>query len=140
MNNPVLYELQRKAALDHIDVIWTDGLRATTPPAASVKRRKIVMNMRWIHQNEITFQLGHEMAHIYHDDVDHEFLYYSNRYTKSEVENAAHAGAIDLIMPFYMHERTDSMASPVDFMECFEVPGYLSEMVDKKMRAYIYCH
>lgn len=140
MNNPVLYELQKKAVKDGIEIIWTDGLGKTTPPAASVKRRRIIMNLKWIKQDELTFQLAHEMAHIYHDDPHDEYLYYSNRYTKSEIENAANIGALNLIMPFYMHDREGEMANPIDFMQSYDVPGYLSESVDKCMRGFIYQH
>ncbi|KRN01433.1 hypothetical protein FD13_GL001024 [Levilactobacillus senmaizukei DSM 21775 = NBRC 103853] len=136
MNNPVLFELEEKAARDGIDVIWTDGLGQTTPPTASVKRHRIIMNLHWIRPDELAFQLGHEMAHIYHDDPDDRLLYYSNRSTKSEIENHAHAGAIDLILPYYMKDRPQAMANPVDFMESFDVPGYLSEIVAEKIAVY----
>lgn len=140
MNNPVLFELQRIAANDGIAVLWTDGLGATTPPAVSVKRRKIVMNLHWLHPDELAFQLGHEMSHIYNDDPDERLLYYSSRYTKSTIENAAHCGAIDLIMPYYMAERPSDMASAADFMQIFHVPGYLEEKVHDKMLKYICVH
>lgn len=137
MDNSILFELQSKAAHDGITIIWTDGLHPSTPPVVSVKRKKIIMNLNWPNQNEQTFQLGHEMSHIYHNDPETCLLYYSNKYTKSDIENDANLGSVDLILPYYMNDRSTSMVNPVNFIEAFSIPDYLFNSVENKIKNLI---
>lgn len=55
--------LEKKASDLGIKIGWL-SLDKYTPPSASTKYNKIAMNENWHNQEEIPFQLAHELAHI----------------------------------------------------------------------------
>lgn len=132
----IISSLQLKAIKNHIDVIWTDGLEPSTPPAVYVPYRKIIMNLNWKDKHEIPFQLAHEIAHIFNNDEYNQILYYTNVRSHYKVERNAHSSAIDILLPYYYETTSIEDLNPLQFCELFKVPIYLLELVEQKMLNY----
>lgn len=105
-----------------------------TPPCASATYNKIVMNTNWHNQNEIPFQLAHEIAHIQnHDDCEMAF-YHASYSSQERIEREANNGAIKLLLPIFKDMGYGN--NPIKFMQLFHVPNYLFDNVVKVMKTY----
>lgn len=128
--NPLLI-LEKKASDLGVKIGWLP-LDEYTPPCASATYNKIVMNKNWHNQNEIPFQLAHEIAHILnHDECDLAF-YHATFSSKEMIEREANLGAIKLLLPIYRDMECEM--NPVTFMKIFSIPGYLFDNVAKMMK------
>lgn len=123
--------LEKKADNLGVKIGWLP-LDKYTPPCASATYNKIVMNKNWHNQNEIPFQLAHEIAHILnHDECDLAF-YHATFSSKEMIEREANLGAIKLLLPIYRDMECEM--NPVTFMKIFSIPGYLFDNVAKMMK------
>ena len=113
-----------------VEIGWLP-LDEYTPPCASATYNKIVMNTNWHNQNEIPFQLAHEIAHIQnHDDCEMAF-YHASYSSQERMEREANLGAIKLLLPIFKDIGYEN--NPVTFMQVFNIPGYLFDNVVKLM-------
>lgn len=123
--------LEKKASDLGVKIGWL-SLNKYTPPSASTKYNKIAMNENWHNQEEIPFQLAHELAHIInHDDCEMAF-YHASYSSQERIEREANIGAIKLLLPIFNDMGYSN--NPVTFMQVFHVPNYLFDNVTKIMK------
>ncbi|WP_129045044.1 ImmA/IrrE family metallo-endopeptidase [Companilactobacillus metriopterae] len=130
MNN-ILNKLITFALLNNIEIISTDELSTDSPSGANVDKKIIVLNMNWHENNQIPFQLAHEIGHILCEDKGSQVLYFTP--TKTKMESGANKKAIDLLLPFYMEDKEIDEISSVEFMQQFGIPEELNDLVLKEM-------
>lgn len=134
MNNYIIDKLSNMAKDLHIRIEWSDLFSKYTPPASSTKYQSVVMNANWHNQNELAFQLAHEIAHVLnHDDCEMAF-YHASYSSQERIEREANIGAIKLLLPIFKDMGYEN--NPVTFMQIFNVPGYLFDIVVKMMKNY----
>lgn len=132
MNNYIIDRLLDMAKRLDIRVEWSDLFNKYTPPASSTKYQSIVMNNNWHNQNELAFQLAHEIAHVLnHDDCEMAF-YHASYSSQERIEREANNGAIKLLLPIFNDMGYEN--NPVKFMQVFHVPNYLFDNVTKIMK------
>lgn len=133
MNNYIIDQLSSMAKDLRIRIEWSDLFNKYTPPASSTKYQSVVMNANWHNQNELAFQLAHEIAHVLnHDDCEMAF-YHASYSSQERIEREANNGAIKLLLPIFKDLGYEN--NPVTFMQVFNVPGYLFDNVIKIMKA-----
>lgn len=126
-----------KVALNHnINIVWTDKLAPETPPGCSLHYRSIVMNLNWHRPAEISFQLAHEISHILNGDETDICFYHATFTGKHSVEYKANTGAVKLMVPFYCQGVPKETINVYDFMELYEVPSYLDNVVREEVHNY----
>jgi hypothetical protein len=135
-----LFEIRsylEKVAFNHnVNVIWTDKLAPETPPGCSLHYRNIVMNLNWHRPAEISFQLAHEISHILNGDETDICFYHATFTGKHSVEYKANTGAVKLMVPFYCQGIPKETINVYDFMESYEVPSYLDNVVREEVHNY----
>lgn len=132
MDNYIIDRLLDMAKRLDIRVEWSDLFNKYTPPASSTKYQSIVMNNNWHNQNELAFQLAHEIAHVLnHDDCEMAF-YHASYSSQERIEREANIGAIKLLLPIFKDMGYEN--NPVKFMQLFHVPNYLFDNVVKVMK------
>ena len=132
MNDLIIERLLNMAKDLGIRVEWSDLFSEYTPPASSTKYQSVVMNANWHNQNELAFQLAHEIAHVLnHDDCEMAF-YHASYSSQERIEREANNGAIKLLIPIFKEMGYEN--NPVTFMQVFNVPGYLFDNVIKIMK------
>lgn len=132
MDNYIIDRLLDMAKRLDIRVEWSDLFNKYTPPASSTKYQSIVMNNNWHNQNELAFQLAHEIAHVLnHDDCEMAF-YHASYSSQERIEREANIGAIKLLLPIF--EDMGYENNPIKFMQLFHVPNYLFDNVVKVMK------
>lgn len=127
--NPICV-LEKEADELGVEIGWLN-LSEYTPPAASYKYMKIVMNRNWHKPKEIPFQLAHEISHIKNHDNCTLAFYHASYSSQERIEREANNGAIKLLLPIFKDMGYES--NPVTFMQVFNVPGYLFDNVVKLM-------
>lgn len=133
VNNYIIDQLSSMAKDLRIRIEWSDLFNKYTPPASSTKYQSVVMNANWHNQNELAFQLAHEIAHVLnHDDCEMAF-YHASYSSQERIEREANNGAIKLLLPIFKDLGYEN--NPVTFMQVFNVPGYLFDNVIKIMKA-----
>lgn len=128
--------LEKVASNHDISVIWTDKLAPETPPGCSLHYRSIVMNLNWHRPAEISFQLAHEISHILNGDETDICFYHATFTGKHSVEYKANTGAVKLMVPFYCQGVPKETINVYDFMESYEVPSYLDNVVREEVHNY----
>lgn len=127
--------LLEKATEYHIDVKWKH-FSPYTPPGSSYEYRRVVMNLNWHRPKEIIFQFAHELAHVIHGDPGDVVYYHASFTGKESVEYKANVGAVELLVPFYCQEVDRECVNSANFMEVFDVPNYLTDVVNKQIHDY----
>lgn len=113
--------------------ILTDKLKATTPSCANPTKNKIIVNMNWHNQNELPFQLAHEIGHMLNGDEG--ILYYSSYSSRSKIERNADNKAIDLLFSYCLN-MDEVTINYNDFMKYYGIPNYLEENVRQRYANY----
>jgi Zn-dependent peptidase ImmA (M78 family) len=132
MNELIIYLLN--VAFDNgINIVWTDQLAPDKPSCAMPNQNTIIVNNRWRNQDEIPFQLAHEIGHMLNEDEG--VLYYCSPASHTKVECGANDKAIDLILNYCVvnDEPTNNYA---DFMYCYGIPYSLEENVKRRYAYY----
>ncbi|KRL01431.1 ImmA/IrrE family metallo-endopeptidase [Liquorilactobacillus capillatus] len=136
MDEIILESLLQKAQELQIHVIWSNELGPETPPTASFKYRSIVMNENWYNQDELTFQLAHELAHILNGNAYDAALYKRTFSCHALIEHEANVGALELLLPYYCENINKKAANTVDFMTIFHIPSHLLEATARLIHRY----
>lgn len=123
--------LEKEANNLGIKIGWL-SLHKHTPPSASSKYKKIAMNLNWHKQEELIFQLAHEIAHIKNHDNCNLAFYHASYASKERIEKEANIAAIKLLIPIFKEMGYSN--NPVTFMQVFHVPNYLFDNVTKIMK------
>ena len=113
--------------------ILTDKLKSTTPSCANPTKNKIIVNMNWHNQNELPFQLAHEIGHMLNGDEG--VLYYSSYSSHSKIERSADDTAIDLLFKYCL-DTNDVTLNYIDFMNYYGIPNYLEQNVRRRYADY----
>ena len=94
------------------------------------------MNLNWHRPAEISFQLAHEISHILNGDETDICFYHATFTGKHSVEYKANTGAVKLMVPFYCQGVPKETINVYDFMESYEVPSYLDNVVRVEVHNY----
>ena len=132
MNNVITY-LFNLAFDTGISFIWTDKLKSNTPSCAIPEMNKIIINSSWHNQNELPFQIAHEIAHVLNRDEG--VLYYSSYSSHSKTEANANNKAIDILLK-YVDETSELSGNYSAFMEVYGIPYLLEENVKRSYAIY----
>lgn len=132
MNGLIKY-LWNVAFDNGISIVWTDQLAPDKPSCAMPNQNTIIVNNRWHNQDEIPFQLAHEIGHMLNGDEG--ALYYCSPASHTKVECGANDKAIDLILDYCAinEKSTDNYA---DFMHYYGIPSSLEENVKRRYAIY----
>ncbi|APX73381.1 ImmA/IrrE family metallo-endopeptidase [Companilactobacillus allii] len=134
MINDMTSALMNLAFDNNIAVIMEDKFSPYTPAAVDTKTKVIVINSNWHIQNQIPFQLAHEIGHVLNDDGSKACLYFSP--SKFGIEGHANKTAIQLLIPLYFSNIEYIHANTVRFMEAFNIPLYLEDTVIDEIQSY----
>ncbi|APX73143.1 ImmA/IrrE family metallo-endopeptidase [Companilactobacillus allii] len=134
MINEITSSLMNLAFDNHISVIMEDKFSPYTPAAVDTKTKIIVINNNWHIQNQIPFQLAHEIGHVLNGDGFKACLYFSP--AKNGIEGHANKTAIHLLVPLYFENIEYTYANAVRFMEAFNIPLYLENTVITEIKTY----
>lgn len=127
--------LLERAKENNIVVHWAH-FDPYTPPGSDTEYRSVAMNIDWHNQDEIPFQLAHELSHIINGDEGDVFYYHACFTGKESVEYKANVGAVKLLVPFYCQEIDEECVNKYDFVQAFDVPTYLTGAVSEQIQEY----
>lgn len=130
MDNVINY-LLNFAMKNKIGFVWTSLLESYTSSAADCKNRKIVINGNWHNKKELPFIIAHEISHILNKDMG--ILYFTSNSSKSQIENNANAGAINILVD-YCDKLGLARDNVVKFMDVFGIPANLEYMVVEQLK------
>lgn len=129
MINDIMASLMNTAMDRGYGVIVENKFSKQTPSAVNPQTKIIVVNGNWHDQDQLPFQLAHEIGHLINKD-DSNCLYFSP--SKHGIEGRANRQAIKLLLPYYTDERPLEDFNSVDFMKAFKIPQYLENVVNEE--------
>lgn len=118
-----------------IDIKWAH-FSPFTPPGSNYDYRCVVMNLNWHNQNELVFQLAHEISHVINGDKGDVYYYHACFTGKESVEYKANVGAVKLLVPYYCQFRDEENINSYEFRTLFAVPNYLNDIVVHELKKY----
>lgn len=130
----IITDLLNYALDNNIGLTITKLLSPETPSLVDTKTKHIVFNTNWHDQNQLAFNLAHEISHVTNGDQSLTPLYFTPSKSKFELE--ANAGAIRLLLPYYMADKVPDQLNTYSFMECFSIPSHLEDIVVKEIKNY----
>lgn len=136
MNNEIFNQLLNLALDNKIGVIITKRLDRDTPSFVDVRNRQIVVNSNYKNKRQLPFQLAHEIAHVFNNDIAFEQIYFS--IARYGIELEASKVAIQIIAPFYLTDKEDDQINYVDFMHEFCIPHHLENIVKETLNGFLF--
>lgn len=102
------------------------------PSVADPKRNLIFINMNWHNQNELPFQIAHEIGHLF--DCDNCYMYNENYRMRIKSEDHADKCAIK-ILKTYCTNNDIYINNPIIFAQQFGIPYRLYDTVQYRWYA-----
>lgn len=126
-------------ALDNgIGIQLSSEFKSTTPAGCNTQTKMVVVNTNWHNQQQVPFTMAHEIAHIINGDVQNTPLYFSTAVSKSSIEYEANKTACKILIPIYLEKMEEHGISILHFMDIFQIPAHLTDMVSNVFEEYGY--
>lgn len=131
-----LRALENYACIYDIAVYHT-RLHSHTPCAASPKHKNVLVNDNYFIQNQLPFQLAHEICHVLHGDDSFSTLYQETD-LKTKIEYEANRDAIKILLKLYA-KRLDEpeLLNYATFEQVFCIPSKLDDVVQQAFKTYL---
>ncbi|QLE63692.1 putative prophage protein [Furfurilactobacillus rossiae] len=117
-----------------INVILSTTMSPNTPPAANPALNKVLINLNWPNQNQIAFQLAHELGHVLNNDAG--ILYGCPQASHNSIEFAASKRGIQLLIDLYFADIAVSDANSACFIHQLCIPSYLVNFTETQIRQH----
>lgn len=106
--------------------------KSNWPSVADPPKNLIFINMNWHNQNELPFQIAHEIGHMIVGDSC--YMYKKNYLMKIKSEDRADMFAINILKQ-YCEENDFCITNPIIFAQQFCIPRRLYNVVESKWYA-----
>lgn len=126
LGDEVKTELLKIAQKHKINVTNVSDLDSSTPDLSLVEFRGVLMNLNLDTNVSYCFRLAHELSHIIYGDGNLHKIYGFSEHAKRGEELCAHKNAIRLLM------KIEKPFSPLNFMEYYKVPAWLTLQVERE--------
>lgn len=135
--NELITELLNYAFDEGISIQLNGELSPDTPPIADTDANKIIINLNWRRKRQIPLQICHEIAHIKHHDAKRSIYAFSSIFSDPKDELSADTYAIRMLIPRFMNGTEPEDINAQNFIDCFDIPGHLSNVVERELHNYV---
>ncbi|MBM7544826.1 ImmA/IrrE family metallo-endopeptidase [Periweissella beninensis] len=129
----MLSYLLKTAKAHHINLYFTDDLPKHISAFADQKSQSIVINNTLANCGATYYKIAHEIGHLI---TDNHPVNYKLRYNQLKNEQIAHQLALNLLLPFYLSQKTPEDVNLHQLMRYFDIPTSLTGTVSKFVTNY----
>lgn len=115
-------------------VVIKRKLDSRLKPCISYQRKLIILNTNYHNQKQIILQLAHEIGHYVNGDSFGNEVLFSP--AMSGYEGNANRVAIQLLLPYYLDDKSIENVNVADFMNFFSIPMSMETIVVKEIKNY----
>ncbi|GAX04592.1 hypothetical protein IWT140_02234 [Secundilactobacillus pentosiphilus] len=134
--NDILEDLCNFALSHGIGITLNHEFSPAMKSLADTRNRKILINTGQPDQQQIPFQVAHEISHVMTNDKSTHLLAFNSIHSDPQIETRANRGAVDMLLPYYTDERQIEQLNVNEFMTCFDIPAHLEKIVAEEFQKY----
>lgn len=132
----ILNDLYQFAYDNGIGVVLNRTLSPNCPSIADTETSKILVNLNQPgYESQLPFQVAHEITHVIEHHKSLHGLGFHGEHSEPRIELEANRGAIRMLLPYYVDERSLDHVSFTQFMDYFMIPSHLEKNVIEEFQA-----